>query len=153
MDIETDIDRRCMARAYELAKQAEDEGEVPVGAVLMKDNEIISETFNQPISRSDPTAHAEILALRDAAKKIGNYRLIDTTLYVTLEPCPMCAGAIIHARVKRVVFACHDPKSGAAGSVYNILNDNSLNHTVQLSQGLMQEEASLLLKNFFRKRR
>ena len=150
---EADIDLRCMARALELAKEAERAGEVPVGAVITHSNEIIAEGFNGPITECDPTAHAEIRALRAAAKNIQNYRLLDTTLYVTLEPCPMCAGAIVHARVKRVVFACKDPKSGAAGSAFSILGFNTLNHFVEVNNGVMEAEASALLKNFFRQRR
>ena len=110
-----------MERALALARRAAAAGEVPVGAVLVRDGEIIGEGYNRPISACDPTAHAEILALRQAAARVGNYRLPDSILYVTLEPCPMCAGAIVHARVKRVVFGASDPRTGAAGTVFNLL--------------------------------
>lgn len=143
-----------MQQAFKLAKRAENAGEVPVGAVLVLDNEIVGEGWNQPISSHDPTAHAEIVALRNAAKQFANYRLPETTLYVTLEPCPMCAGAIVHARVKRVVFATTDPKSGAAGSVFDLLpSDRRFNHYTEVDQGIMSEQAADLLSGFFRKRR
>ena len=118
----TTFDHQCMTRALELANIAKEAGEVPVGAVLTLDDQIIAEGHNQPIAQHDPTAHAEIVALRSAAKEVGNYRLINSILYTTLEPCCMCAGAIVHARIKRVVFATQDPRSGAAGSVFNLLN-------------------------------
>lgn len=142
-----------MQRALELAALAEEKGEVPVGAVLVKDDEIISEGFNQPIVKNDPSAHAEIMALRVAGQKLQNYRLVNTTLYVTLEPCAMCAMALVHARVGRVVFATQDPRTGAAGSVLNILQQNEFNHQCELNSGLMQEEASQQLKQFFRNKR
>ncbi|MDX2478007.1 MAG: tRNA adenosine(34) deaminase TadA, partial [Gammaproteobacteria bacterium] len=124
-----EIDLYWMTKAYDLARQAADHGEVPVGAVLVDSNlQCIGEGWNQPISGHDPTAHAEIMAIRSAAARLGNYRLPDTTLYVTLEPCPMCAGAIVHARIKRVVIATPDPRSGSAGTVYNLLNSMHLNH-------------------------
>ncbi|MCU7917196.1 MAG: tRNA adenosine(34) deaminase TadA [Candidatus Thiodiazotropha sp. (ex Epidulcina cf. delphinae)] len=147
-------DRRCMQHALRLAQQAEIEGEVPVGAVLVMQGEVIGQGWNQPIGRQDPTAHAEIIALRDAATRVGNYRLPDTTLYVTLEPCPMCAGAIVHARVARVVFAAPDPKSGAAGSVFNLLpTDGRFNHRVVVDGGVLQARSTELLRNFFRQKR
>ncbi len=142
-----------MEYAFRLALHAEHEGEVPVGAVLVKDNTVIGEGWNKPILNHDPTAHAEIIALRDAAKKIQNYRLIDSTLYVTLEPCVMCAGAIVHARVKRVVYATADPRTGAAGSVFSILNCSELNHKVDVEQGELALESAELLQNFFRNKR
>ena len=143
-----------MERALELARQAELQGEVPVGAVLVRDNEIIGEGQNQPISSNDPTAHAEIMALRTAGERESNYRLPETTLYVTLEPCPMCAGAIIHARVSKVIFAAKDPRTGAAGSVFDLLpSDKRFNHYTQIESGLMADESSRLLKEFFRKKR
>lgn len=143
-----------MQRALELAQIAENEGEVPVGAVLVKDGEIVGEGWNRPIAAHDPTAHAEIQALRAASQKLGNYRLPGTTLYVTLEPCPMCAGAIVHARVKRVVFAASDPRSGAAGSVFDLLpSDQRFNHRTECEGGLEAETASQKLKAFFRARR
>ncbi len=147
------LDLFWMQRALELAQQAQAEGEVPVGAVLVKADQILGEGWNAPISEHDPTAHAEIRALRHAAKRLGNYRLLDTTLYVTLEPCVMCAGAIIHARVKRVVYGARDPKTGAAGSVFNILNSEQHNHRVQITSGVLQQECSTLLTDFFQARR
>lgn len=147
-------DTGFMQRALELAQIAENEGEVPVGAVLVKDGEIVGEGWNRPIAAHDPTAHAEIQALRAASQKLGNYRLPGTTLYVTLEPCPMCAGAIVHARVKRVVFAASDPRSGAAGSVFDLLpSDQRFNHRTECEGGLEAETASQKLKAFFRARR
>lgn len=142
-----------MAHALSLAAKAEAHGEVPVGAVLVLDNEIIGEGWNQPIGTSDPTAHAEILALRQGAKHINNYRLVNTTLYVTLEPCAMCAAAMVHARVQRLVFGAADPKTGAAGSVLNLLQDDRLNHRVQCESGVMAKTCGELLQNFFKNRR
>ena len=146
-------DNYWMRHALMLAEKAKQSGEVPVGAVLVKNEKLLAEGYNQPIASHDPTAHAEIIALRQAALKENNYRLPDTTLYVTLEPCTMCAGAIIHARVRRVVYAATDPKAGAAGSVYNILNSDLLNHKVELSTGLFADECSSLLTEFFREKR
>ncbi|MCG8427917.1 MAG: tRNA adenosine(34) deaminase TadA [Chromatiales bacterium] len=138
----------------QLARVAEQAGEVPVGAVVVRDGEIIGEGWNQPIGQHDPTAHAEIMALRDAATRVGNYRLPETTLYVTLEPCPMCAGAIIHARVKRVVFAASDPKGGAAGSMFDLLpSDQRFNHRTEVEAGVLADECSELLRGFFRAKR
>ncbi len=142
-----------MARALELAREAERAGEVPVGAVIVRDDVIVGEGWNRPISASDPTAHAEIVALRAAAQKLSTYRLLDTTLYVTLEPCPMCAGAMVHARVKRLVYAATDPRAGAAGTVFNIVQHPSLNHRVECEAGLMAEECGTLLRAFFLGRR
>ena len=143
-----------MRRALDLARRAEEEGEVPVGAVLVKDGQIIGEGWNRPINAHDPTAHAEIQALRAAAQNLGNYRLPDTTLYVSLEPCPMCAGAIVHARVRRVVFAAYDPRSGAAGSVFDLLpSDARFNHRTECEGGVEAEASSQMLKAFFRARR
>lgn len=147
------LDLFWMQRALELAHQAQAEGEVPVGALLIKEDQILGEGWNAPIAEHDPTAHAEIRALRHAANYLDNYRLLDTTLYVTLEPCVMCAGAIIHARVKRVVYGATDPKTGAAGSVFNILNSELHNHRVEITAGVMEQECSTLLKNFFQARR
>ena len=149
----TDLDIQYMTRAYEVAELAEEKGEIPVGAVLVKDNKIIGEGFNQPIVNHDPSAHAEIMALRSAGQQLQNYRLVDTTLYVTLEPCAMCAMALVHARVARVVYATEDPRTGAAGSVVNLLQHNSFNHQCAIEQGLMQAECSEQLKRFFRKKR
>ena len=146
-------DIHWMRRALELATLAAREGEVPVGAVLVKEGQLIAEGRNRPIANHDPTAHAEIQLLRAAGKALNNYRLSGTTLYVTLEPCPMCAGAIVHARVQRVVFAATDPRTGAAGSIYNILQSNELNHRCEVEGGVLAEESATLLRDFFRSRR
>jgi tRNA(adenine34) deaminase len=144
-------DERFMHRALELARHARDlHEEIPVGAVLVRDGIIIGEGWNQSISENDPSAHAEIVALRSAGQKVKNYRLPQTTLYVTLEPCVMCAGAIVHARVDRVVIAADDPKTGAAGSVFDTLISDSHNHRVQVTRGLLADESSNLLREFFR---
>ena len=142
-----------MQRALELARRAEEQGEVPVGAVLVRDEQVLAEGWNQPITSNDPTSHAEIMALRSAAAKINNYRLLNTTLYVTLEPCSMCAGAIIHSRVSRVVYGADDTKGGAAGSVFEILGTNKLNHQVEITSGVLAKECSEILKVFFKQRR
>lgn len=143
-----------MRHALMLADRAEQQGEVPVGAVLVRQGQVVGEGWNQPISTDDPTAHAEIVALRDAAARAHNYRLPDTTLYVTLEPCPMCAGAIVHARVKRVVYAAPDPKGGAAGSVFDLLpTDGRFNHKVIVDSGLLKAQSAKLLHDFFRRKR
>lgn len=147
-------DEAFMRHALELAEHAWKEGEVPVGAVIVLDDEIIGKGWNRPIASHDPTAHAEIMALREAAAKIANYRLCKSTLYVTLEPCPMCAGAIVHARVERVVYAAPDPKGGAAGSVFDLLpTDERFNHRVSVEHGVLEQESGELLKDFFRHRR
>jgi tRNA(adenine34) deaminase len=146
-------DSKYMARALELAREAERAGEVPVGAVIVKDDAIVGEGWNRPISTNDPTAHAEIVAMRAAAQKLSTYRLLDTTLYVTLEPCPMCAGAMVHARVKRLVYAATDPRAGAAGTIFNIVQHPSLNHRVECEAGLMGAECGTLLRAFFQGRR
>lgn len=148
-----DIDHHFMSRAIELARLAEAAGEVPVGAVLVKDNQIIAEGWNQPIVMHDPSAHAELLAMRAAAKSLGNYRLTDTTLYVTLEPCAMCAGAMVHARVRRLVYAATDPRAGAAGTIFNIVQHEALNHRVEVTSGVLADECAEVLRNFFRMRR
>lgn len=132
---------------------AEAAGEVPVGAVLVKDGAIVGEGWNRPISTNDPTAHAEIIAMRDAAQRLSTYRLLDTTLYVTLEPCSMCAGAMVHARVKRLIYAASDPRAGAAGSVFNIVNHTALNHRLECAGGMLGEECGALLRGFFMARR
>lgn len=143
-----------MHRALELARRAEQAGEVPVGALLVRAREIVGEGWNQPIGRHDPSAHAEIVALRAAGERLGNYRMPDTTLYVTLEPCPMCAGALVHARVARVVYGAADPRSGAAGSVFDLLpSDRRFNHRTDVTGGVCEEECSGLLTAFFRRRR
>ena len=147
------IDEKFMQYALELARRAEQEGEVPVGAVLVHGEEIVGEGWNRPISGCDPTAHAEIQALRAAGQELGNYRLVDTTLYVTLEPCIMCIGAIMHARVQRLVYAASDPRAGAIHSAYTIPNDGKLNHSIEVESGVLADECSGLLTNFFRARR
>jgi tRNA(adenine34) deaminase len=142
-----------MRRAIELARRAADEGEVPVGAVVTVDGAIVGEGWNRPIKASDPSAHAEIQALRAASARLANYRLLDATLYVTLEPCPMCVGAMFHARVRRVVFGANDPKTGAAGSVIDLFAEERLNHHASVEGGLLAEECGELLKKFFAARR
>lgn len=142
-----------MKRALALARKAGAVGEVPVGAVLVRGNEVVGEGWNRPVSTRDATAHAEIEALRDAGTRLENYRLVDTTLYVSLEPCVMCAGAIIHARVARVVYGAADPKTGAAGSVFDTLISPRHNHRVAVTAGIMADEAGELLRGFFRDRR
>ncbi len=146
-------DTDWMRHALLLASRAEAEGEVPVGAVLVRDGELIGEGWNRPIGTHDPSAHAEMLALRNAAKRVGNYRLPGTTLYVTLEPCPMCVGAMIHARVARVVFAAHDTKTGACGSALDLPGHPSHNHRLLVEGGVLADEAAEMLRGFFRARR
>ncbi|MFZ3037092.1 MAG: tRNA adenosine(34) deaminase TadA [Rugosibacter sp.] len=146
-------DELWMAEALALAREAGAAGEVPVGAVVVLDGQIIGRGFNQPISRQDPTAHAEVVALRDAAMRLGNYRLPGATLYVTLEPCMMCAGAMMHARLARVVFGAADPKTGVAGSVLNVFTEARLNHHAAITGGVRAEECGQLLSSFFAARR
>jgi tRNA(adenine34) deaminase len=146
-------DARWMRRALALAGQAAAAGEVPVGAVLVRDGEVLGEGFNRPITEQDPSAHAEILALRAAARAVANYRLTGSTLYATLEPCPMCAGAIVHARIARVVFGAVDERWGACGSVFHVLEPGRLNHDVALHGGVLGNESAALLREFFRARR
>lgn len=146
-------DERYMRRALELAGQAGEEGEVPVGAVLILDGRIAGEGRNRMIEAADPTAHAEMEALREACASAGNYRLPGAELFVTLEPCAMCAGALVLARVSRVVFAAHDPRTGAAGSVFNVLDNAALNHRCEVQSGLLEQESAELLRAFFRARR
>ena len=146
-------DEKFMRLALEQAKKAEEEGEVPVGAILVKDEKIISRAYNQPISKHDPTAHAEIQLLRFAGQELKNYRLIGTSLYVTLEPCAMCLGAIMHARVERIIYSAHDPKSGACGSSENLINAICFNHKINVVSGVLENESRQLLKNFFNSRR
>ena len=149
----TSTDSHWMSLALDLARRAEAEGEVPVGAVVVLNDECIGEGWNRPIGAHDPTAHAEILALRAATLAKGNYRLPGATLYVTLEPCVMCAGAMVHARIAKLVFGARDPKAGAAGSVFSMLQNDSLNHRVKVVEGIGAEESSALLQSFFRARR
>jgi len=147
------LDILFMKQALLLAESAAKNAEVPVGALVTFDNDIVGTGENCPIKTNDPSAHAEIIALRNAAKNLKNYRIPGTTLYVTLEPCIMCMGAIIHARVQRVVFGAYDPKTGAAGSLYAIGKDNLLNHHLEITGGICKDECSGLIKNFFRTRR
>ena len=149
----SETDKSWIREALALARKAEAEGEVPVGAVVVKGDEIIGRGWNHPISARDPTAHAEIIAMREAAQALDNYRLTDTTLYVTLEPCAMCAGAMVHARIKRLVFGAADPRAGAAGSVFDIAHTPTLNHRLEVTGGVMTEECGELLKRFFTERR
>ncbi len=146
-------DQKFMAEAISLAKNAFEKNEVPVGAVLVEQGEIIGRGFNQPIFLNDPCAHAEILALRDAANYKKNYRLVDTTLYVSLEPCAMCVGALIHARIQRLVFAASDPKTGAVSSAIQLINAPFFNHKIQVEQGVYAEKSRELLQEFFQRRR
>lgn len=146
-------DAHWMGLALQQAQMAWDHDEVPVGAVLVRDSALVASGFNQPIARHDPTAHAEIVALRQAGAALSNYRLPGCTLYVTLEPCAMCAMALLHARLARVVFAAPDPKTGAAGSVLNVFSHTVLNHQTVVQGGVMAEEAAALLRAFFKERR
>ncbi|HEY8119253.1 MAG TPA: tRNA adenosine(34) deaminase TadA [Methylophilaceae bacterium] len=146
-------DTEYMQAALQLAKEAANAGEVPVGAIVVKDGVIVGRGFNAPIGQHDPSAHAEIQAMRDAAKNLGNYRLVDCTLYVTLEPCAMCAGAIQHARIARLVYGANDPKTGACGSVINLMAEPRLNHHTEVTAGLMVEECGSILSDFFVARR
>jgi tRNA(adenine34) deaminase len=149
----SETDERWMRIALEEAARAREAGEVPVGAVLVRGETLIARAHNSPIALHDPTAHAEVLAIRQAAAEAGNYRLTGTTLYVTIEPCLMCAGAVIQARIGRVVFGAADPKSGAAVSLYRLFDDGRLNHAVALTQGVLQEACSEILSGFFREKR
>lgn len=142
-----------MAQALEQAQKAWDSEEVPVGAVLVRDGEVVAVGFNQPIGSHDPTAHAEIMALRAAAQVLGNYRLPGCDLYVTLEPCAMCAGAMIHARLSRVIFGAPDPKTGACGSIIDLFAQENLNHHTEVVGGVLAQQCGTLLKNFFAQRR
>lgn len=151
--MQAELDRQFMQQAIEQAKLAAAAGEVPVGAVLVQGAQVISTGFNQPISNSDPSAHAEMMAIRSAAQALSNYRLPGSTLYVTLEPCAMCAGAILHARIDRVVFGAIDPKTGAAGSVLDVFSEKRINHQTQVEGGVMGQECGQLLRDFFKERR
>ena len=148
-----DVDEPFMDLALAEAKKAEGAGEVPVGAVIVADGVVIARGFNQPVSLNDPTAHAEIAVLREACRKVGNYRLSNATMYCTVEPCMMCAGAMIHARLARLVFGTPDPKTGSAGSIYNVLTDPRLNHRVEVASGIREDECAGLLRDFFARRR
>ena len=146
-------DEKWMSLALEQARKAEEEGEVPVGAILVKDGLLIAKAHNQPISTNDATAHAEIQLIRAAGKKLKNYRLAGTSLYVTLEPCAMCLGAIMHARIDRLVFSAYDPKTGVCGSSENLMDAKCFNHKINLVSGVLENESKQLLKNFFNSRR
>lgn len=146
-------DREYMNEALNLAREAWQMGEVPVGAVVVRDGQIIGRGFNHPISAHDPSGHAEIMALRDAARTVGNYRLPGCTLYVTIEPCVMCAGAIFHSRVARVVFGAPEPKTGAAGSVVDLFSEARLNHHAEINGGVLAEECGGLVSAFFAEKR
>jgi tRNA(adenine34) deaminase len=150
---EAEVDARFMAEAIDEARRAAAAGEVPVGAVVVLAGAVIGRGHNQPIALADPTAHAEVLALREAARRLGNYRLPGATLYATVEPCAMCCGAAVHARVARVVYGAADPKGGAAASLYRLLDDGRLNHQARVSGGVRGEECAALLREFFEARR
>jgi len=153
MGIDSSVDEKWMALAIEQAKLAEAMGEVPVGAVLVQDDQLITSAHNQPITTNDPTAHAEIQLLRKAGEKLNNYRLSNTTLYVTLEPCTMCLGAMIHARISRVVFGAYDEKTGVCGSCQDLSNSECFNHTIEIKEGVFADECKALLQKFFKARR
>ncbi len=146
-------DEKWMRYAIALADKAKDLGEIPVGAVIVKDDEVVAEGYNLSICQHDPSAHAEMLAIRSAGEVLENYRLIDCTLYVTLEPCPMCAGALVHSRIKRVVFGAYDEKTGAAGTVMNLVQDGRLNHQCEVTGGVLQDACSTQISDFFKARR
>ena len=147
------IDEQYMRLALQMAKKSKEINEVPVGAIVVVNNQIVSQSYNQPISQNDPTSHAEINALRMASENLGNYRLKDTTLYVTLEPCAMCYGAIVHARISRLVFGAYDPKTGVCGSSFNLHEQACFNHKPKITEGVLEENCSLILKDFFKERR
>jgi tRNA(adenine34) deaminase len=149
----TTTDSDFMQMALDLAKQAALNGEVPVGAIVVKDDVVIGRGANAPIGLHDPTAHAEIIAMREAAAILGNYRLVDCMLYVTLEPCAMCSGAMQHARIAKLVFGASDPKTGACGSVINLMNEKKLNHHTEVLGGVLAEECGAVLSAFFKQRR
>lgn len=157
MNIDNELNKKSdeyfMEQAFKLAKQAELHDEIPVGAVVVYQGKIIGEGFNQSIMLNDPSAHAEMIAIRQAGKYLNNYRLLDCTLYVTLEPCPMCAGLLVHSRIKQLVYASSDMKTGAAGSAFNLVSNEQLNHQIMVKGGVMQVQCSQLLSNFFKRRR
>ena len=147
------FDEKFMNLALQEAQKSKEMNEVPVGAVVVINNDVISRSYNQSISKNDPTSHAEINVLRDAAKKVGNYRLTDACLYVTLEPCAMCYGAIVHARISRLVFGAYDPKTGVCGSSIKLHEQGCFNHSPEITGGVLEEDCSLILKDFFKERR
>ncbi len=153
MGIDSSVDEKWMELAIKQAKLAEKINEVPVGAILVKNNELIAKAHNQPISNNDPTAHAEIQLLRNAGQLLDNYRLPDTTLYVTLEPCTMCLGAMVHARISRVVFGAYDEKTGVCGSCSDLSTSDCFNHYIEINGGVLSDKCKSLLQNFFRNRR
>jgi tRNA(adenine34) deaminase len=153
IEMDAERDTYWMQHALVLAQRAEQAGEVPVGAVLVDNDEVIGEGWNQPIGNHDPSAHAEVMALRAAGQRLANYRLPGTTLYVTLEPCIMCVGALIHARIERLVYGAADPRTGAIDSVLKLADDPHLNHRIQCQGGVLSEECGALLKRFFQRRR
>ncbi|OHT22422.1 tRNA-specific adenosine deaminase [Providencia stuartii] len=150
---QAEIDEYWMKRALELAKNAQDAGEIPVGALLVKNNQLVASGWNCSIENHDPTAHAEIMALKQGGQALSNYRLLDTTLYVTLEPCIMCAGAMIHSRISRLVYGAKDFKTGACGSFINIMERPGLNHYLEVTGGVLEESCSTMLSAFFKMRR
>ena len=150
---QAELDQQYMLMAIEQAQLAAQSGEVPVGAVLVRDGQVIAKAFNQPIANHDPSAHAEMLALREAALSLENYRIPGSTLYVTLEPCAMCSGAMLHARIDRVDYGAPDPKTGAAGSVLDLFSSKQINHQTSVQGGIMGEECGQLLRDFFKGRR
>jgi tRNA(adenine34) deaminase len=152
-DSEKEVDAAFMRQAMLLAEKAQAIGEVPVGAIIVVDSMIVGQGYNQSIALHDPSAHAEMLALREAAKNLENYRVVDATLYVTLEPCPMCAGALVHGRVKRIVFGAYDQKTGAAGTTMNLVQHDLLNHKMEVTGGCLQDECSAQISAFFKQRR
>ncbi len=146
-------DEYFMRQALKLAEKAEQQDEIPVGAIVVHENNIIGEGFNRSIQLHDPSAHAEMIAIREAGKHIENYRMLDCTLYVTLEPCPMCSGLLVHSRIKRLVYGASDLKTGAAGSVFNLVDSDKLNHQVEVCSGVLADECSSQLSSFFKRRR
>ena len=153
LSVDDSSDEKFMTAAIQAAFIAEENGDVPIGAVVVYENQIIAKGYNQRHHLNDPTAHAEIIALTAAAEFIGNWRLNGCTMYVTLEPCPMCAGALVNARMDRLVYGCDDPKAGACKSLYNIVQDERLNHRLEVTSGVMAQECSTILSDFFRRRR
>lgn len=147
------LDQRCMRLAIDQASIAEENGDVPIGAIIIHENRIIAKAYNQRQQLNDPTAHAEIIALTQAAEAVGSWRLHGCTIYVTLEPCPMCAGALVLARIDRLVFGTEGPKTGACGSLYNIVQDSRLNHQIQITSGILMEDCKSQLQAFFQRRR
>lgn len=148
-----ELDEKYMTLALEQAKVAQSYGEIPVGAIVVCDDKVVGVGHNAAIMQHDPSAHAEMMAIRDAGKKLENYRLVECTLYVTLEPCPMCAGLLVHSRIKRLVFGATDLRTGSAGSLMNIVQHDSLNHQLEVTSGVLQAQCSQTLSDFFRQRR